>query len=226
MLGIFVNFGAVIVGGLLGTFLRGGIPERFRTLIEQGLALCILVIGISGAVKTQNTLLVIICIVIGAILGTLIGIESGVQKLGAFVQSRLKGNGFASGFVNATLLFSVGSMAVVGSLNAGLGDSDTLLAKAALDGVSAVIIASAFGIGTAFAAFPMTLYQGLIALLAGVVRPYMSDAMILEMSAVGSVLIMGLGLNMLGLTRIRVADLLPAMFLPCLWFPLASLLGL
>lgn len=226
MLGVSVNFFAVIAGGILGTLLRGGIPERYRVLIQQGVALCVLAIGIMGAIETENMLLVILSIVIGAALGTLIGIEAGVENLGAWAQNRFQKGGFAEGFVNATLLFSIGSMAVVGSLNAGFGDSSTLLAKAALDGVTSVIIASTLGIGVAFSAGPMTIYQGGIALLAGFVRPYMTDDMIREMGAVGSLLIVALALNMLGVVRIKVANMLPAMFVPCVYFPIASLLNL
>lgn len=226
MLGVIVNFATVVAGGILGTLLKGGIPEKYRTLIQQGLALCVMLIGFSGALKTENTLLVIISIVIGSILGTLIGIESAVEKLGQWAQGKFKKGGFADGFVNATLLFSIGSMAVVGSLNAGFGDHETLIAKAAIDGVSAVVIASTFGVGTMFSAIPMTIYQGLIALLAVVVMPYMSDAMILEMGAAGSVLIIALGFNMLGLTKIKVANMLPAMFIPCIYYPIAALMGL
>lgn len=226
MLGVAVNFAAVAVGGLIGTLLRGGIPEKYRTLIQQGLALCVFMIGVSGAIKTEHTLLMIISIVIGAVLGSFIGIEAAVEKLGVWAQHKFNKGGFADGFVNATLLFSIGSMAVVGSLNAGFGEHTTLLAKAAIDGVSAIIIGSAFGIGAACSAIPMTLYQGAIAALAVVVRPYMSEIMIQEMGAVGSVLIVALGFNMLNLTKIKVANLLPAMFVPCVYFPLAALLGI
>lgn len=225
MLGVTVNFFAVLVGGMAGTLLRGGIPERFRTLINQGLAICVMMIGISGAITTQNTLLMIVSVVAGAFLGTLIGIEAGVERLGNWAQAKFNKGGFADGFVNATLLFSIGSMAVVGSLNAGFGDNEMLLAKSVIDGVSAIIIASSFGIGAACAAAPMTIYQGAIALLAGVVRAHMTDAMILEMGAVGSVMIIALGFNMLGLTKIKVANMLPAMFIPCIYYPIAALLG-
>ena len=225
MLGVTVNFFAVLVGGVAGTLLRGGIPERFRTLINQGLAICVMMIGISGAITTQNTLLMIVSVVVGAFLGTLIGIEAGVERLGNWAQAKFNKGGFADGFVNATLLFSIGSMAVVGSLNAGFGDNEMLLAKSVIDGVSAIIIASSFGIGAACAAAPMTIYQGAIALLAGVVRAHMKDAMILEMGAVGSVMIIALGFNMLGLTKIKVANMLPAMFIPCIYYPIAALLG-
>ena len=226
MLGVIVNFATVVAGGTVGTLLKGGIPEKYRTLIQQGLALCVMMIGISGAVKTGNMMLMIISIVVGAVAGTLIEIESGVEKLGKWAEGKFSNGGFADGFVNATLLYSIGSMAVVGSLNAGFGDSETLLAKAALDCCSAVIIGSTYGIGAAFAAVPMTVYQGAIALLAGVVKPYMSDDMILEMSSIGSVMILALGLNMLGIARIKVANLLPAMFVPCIYYPAITLLGI
>ena len=226
MLGVIVNFATVVAGGTVGTLLKGGIPEKYRTLIQQGLALCVMMIGISGAVKTGNMMLMIISIVVGAVAGTLIGIESGVEKLGKWAEGKFSRGGFADGFVNAMLLYSIGSMAVVGSLNAGFGDSETLLAKAALDCCSAVIIGSTYGIGAAFAAVPMTVYQGAIALLAGVVKPYMSDDMILEMSSIGSVMILALGLNMLGIARIKVANLLPAMFVPCIYYPAITLLGI
>ena len=226
MLGVIVNFATVVAGGTVGPLLKGGIPEKYRTLIQQGLALCVMMIGISGAVKTGNMMLMIISIVVGAVAGTLIGIESGVEKLGKGAEGKFSNGGFADGFVNATLLYSIGSMAVVGSLNAGFGDSETLLAMAALDCCSAVIIGSTYGIGAAFAAVPMTVYQGAIALLAGVVKPYMSDDMILEMSSIGSVMILALGLNMLGIARIKVANLLPAMFVPCIYYPAITLLGI
>ena len=224
MVGVLVNFATVMVGGTVGTLLKGGIPEKYRSLIQQGLALCVMMIGISGAVETENMMLMIISIVVGAVLGTLIGIETGVEKLGAWAESKFNKGGFADGFVNATLLYSIGSMAVVGSLNAGFGDSETLIAKAALDCCSALIIGSAYGIGAAFAAIPMTIYQGAIALLAGLVQPYMTDAMILEMSAVGSVMILALGFNMLGLTKIKVANLLPGMFIPCVYYAIMNLI--
>lgn len=227
MLGVWANFFAVIAGGLLGTLLRGGIKEKYSKTVNAGLALCVMLIGMSGALKTDNVLLVIISVVIGSILGELMRIEDGLDRLGEWAQKKFAKNdsGFATGFVNATLLFSVGAMAVVGSLEAGLsGKADTLLAKSALDGVSAIIFASSFGIGAACAAIPMTVYQGGIALLAGVLAPFLTDALINEMSAVGSILIIGLSINMLGMTkeRIRVANMLPAILVPCVYIPVAE----
>lgn len=227
MLGVWANFGAVVVGGLLGTLLRGGIKEKYSKTINAGLALCVLLIGMSGALQTGNMLLVIISVVVGSFLGELMRIEDGLDRLGEWAQAKFAKNdaGFATGFVNATLLFSVGAMAVVGSLEAGLANkADTLVAKAALDGVSAVIFASSFGIGVIFSAIPLTIYQGGIALLAGVLAPFLTDVLIQEMSAVGSILIIALSFNMLGLTkdRIRVGNMLPAILVPCVYIPVAN----
>ena len=230
MIGVWVNCATVVLGGILGTLLRGGIQERYRKTIHAGLALCVMLIGISGAIKTSSVMIVIVSIVIGAVLGELLHIEDGLNHMGEWAQRRFaKGDtGFAAGFVNATLLFSVGAMAVVGSLEAGLtGKADTLIAKAVLDGVSALIFASTLGIGVAFSAIPLTIYQGGIALLAGVLAPVMTDTLIQEMSAVGSLLIVALSLNMLGATRerIRVGNLLPAILIPCAYLPIAEWLG-
>lgn len=230
MIGVWVNCATVVLGGILGTLLRGGIQERYRKTIHAGLALCVMLIGVSGAIKTSSVMIVIVSIVIGAVLGELLHIEDGLNHMGEWAQRRFaKGDtGFAAGFVNATLLFSVGAMAVVGSLEAGLtGKADTLIAKAVLDGVSALIFASTLGIGVAFSAIPLTIYQGGIALLAGVLAPVMTDTLIQEMSAVGSLLIVALSLNMLGATRerIRVGNLLPAILIPCAYLPIAEWLG-
>ena len=225
MIGVYVNFFAVVIGGIIGTLIRGGLPERFKTAITRGIALCILVIGIMGAIETQDQLMMIVCIVLGTVVGECAQIERGVEKLGDYAQKKLSGSGgFAEGFVNATLLFSIGSMAVVGSLDAGLtGDASTLLAKSALDGISAVMFASSFGAGVILSAVPLTIYQGVIALLAVWIKPYLGADVIREMKAVGSVLIMALSVNMLEILngeKIRVANMLPAMFLPIAYIPL------
>lgn len=168
-------------------------------------------------------MIVIVSIVIGVVVGELLHIEDGLNHMGEWAQRRFaKGD---TGFVNATLLFSVGAMAVVGSLEAGLtGKADTLIAKAVLDGVSALIFASTLGVGVAFSAIPLTIYQGGIALLAGMLKPVMTDALIQEMSAVGSLLIVALSLNMLEATRerIRVGNLQPAILIPCACLPIAE----
>ena len=225
MLGVWVNFAVVVLGGALGSIMKTAIPERYARTINNGLALCVIMIGISGALETQSTLLVIVSMVVA---GTALKIEERLGQLGDWAQKRFShgGSRFSEGFVNATLLFGVGAMAVVGSLEAGLSNKpDTLLAKSALDGVFALIFASTFGPGVILAAVPLTLYQGGIALLASAIEPYLTEELIREMSAVGSVLILALGLNMLGVVKdgIRVGNMLPAMLVPLIYYPLASL---
>ena len=230
MLGVWANALAIVAGGLLGCLLRGGMKEKMRETINYGLALCVIIIGVGGALKTQNTLAMIISVVVGTVVGEALRIETGIERLGDWAQSRFaKGdNGFAAGFVNASLLFCVGAMAVVGALEAGLRNQpDTLLAKAALDGVFSIILASTFGPGVIFSAVPILAYQGGIALLSGVLAPLLTDGLINEMSAVGSLLIIGVGINSMGFLkeRIRVGNMLPAILIPCLYLPLTAWLG-
>ena len=230
MLGVWANPAAIVLGGLLGCLLRGGINEKLRQSINYGLALCVAIIGISGALKTANTLCMIVAVVVGTVIGEGLRIEDGINRLGNWAQSRFaKGDtGFAAGFVNASLLFCVGAMAVVGALEAGLQNKpDTLLAKSALDGVFSVILASTYGPGVIFSALPILIYQGVIALLSGVLAPLLNDALINEMSAVGSLLIIGIGINSMEClnSRIRVGNMLPAILIPCLYLPLTAWLG-
>ncbi len=226
MYGVLINAAAVLVGGLIGLLLRGGISTRFRSIVSQGLALCVFLIGVMNAIKTADMMCVIVSIVLGAVLGEALKIEQRLDHLGDIAQKKLSGGNdsrFSEGFVTATLLFCVGAMAVVGSMEAGLtGNASTLLAKSALDGVSSVIFASAMGPGVILSLVPLTIYQGGIALAAHIVGPVLSSAVINEMSAVGGLLIIALGLNMLEATktRIRVANLLPAIFLPIVYLPL------
>ena len=227
MLGVWVNGFAVIAGGALGCLLRGGLKEKYSQTINYGLALCVIIIGIGGTLKSGDTLAMIVSVVAGTVIGEWLRIEDGINRLGDWAQSKLaKGDtGFAVGFVNASLLFCVGAMAVVGSLEAGLQNKpDTLLAKALLDGVFSVILASSYGPGVMLSALPLTLYQGGIALLSGVLAPLLTESLINEMSAVGSLLIIGIGVNSLGCLkeRIRVGNMLPAIALPCAWLPLAA----
>ena len=230
MLGVWANPIAIVAGGLLGCLLRGGISEKLRRTINYGLAICVIIIGVSGALKTENMLGMIVSVIVGSVIGELLRIEDGVDRLGKWAQSRIaKGDtGFAAGFVNASLLFCVGAMAVVGSLEAGLLDKpDTLLAKSALDGVFSIILASTYGPGVIFSAVPILVYQGGIALLSGVLSPLLTDPLINEMSAAGSLLIIGIGINSMGCLkdRIRVGNMLPAILMPCVYLPVASLLG-
>ena len=217
MIGAIVNTLAAVVGGLLGSLLKKGIPERFADLVQKGLALCVLYIGIRGSLVGTNTLVTILSLVLGAILGELMNIDGAIERLGAWAQRKLSkgGSRLGEGFVTASLLFCVGSMAVVGSLQSGLtGNHETIFTKSMLDFVSAIILASTLGLGVCLSGIFVLVYQGAIVLLARWAAPILSDYVVAEMSCAGSLLIVALGLNMLGITKLKVANLLPAMFLP------------
>lgn len=213
----------------MGSRLRGGIPEKYKDTIGYALALCVLTIGIQGAIQTENMMLMIISAVVGSLIGEALRLEARLDSLGAWVQRRLAkdDDGFSQGFISATLLYCVGSMAVVGSIEAGLQNKpDTLLAKAVLDGVSALILSSSMGMGVALSALPLLAYQGAIALLAMLLGNFLPAEAIAEVSATGSLLIIGLGFNMLGFSkaRIRVGNMLPAILIPAVYLAARSLL--
>ena len=219
MIGTLVNVAAVIIGSLLGLLLRKGFPEKMKNTVTIGMGLCVVLIGMQGALGTKNVLLVILAIVLGSIIGSLLKIEERLDKLGLSLQKKFAGkdgnDSFAKGFVNATLIYCVGAMAIVGSIDSGLrGNHDTLFAKSLLDGVMSIALASTMGIGVMLSAVAVLIYQGGIALLAQLVEPLLTEAMITEMSAVGGVLIMGIGLNLIRKEHIPVGDMLPAIFLP------------
>jgi len=219
LLGSLANAAAVIIGGILGSFLKKGLPKRFGDLVIAALGLFTVMLGVSFAMKTQHPLVVIFSLVIGAALGEWIDIEKRMENLGDAVQDRLKGfkGNFSQGFVNASLLFCVGSMAIMGALQSGLlNNHDTLYTKAVMDGVISVVFASTMGIGVAAAAVPVFLYQGAITMLASTLQPFLSDPVVLEMTATGGILLMGVGINILELKKIRVGNLIPAIFLPIL----------
>lgn len=221
MLGTLVNTGAVIVGTLIGLLFQKGLPERFQDIVMKGLALCVLLIGISGALEGQNTLVAILSVVIGAVLGEALNLDRRLSRLGEMIESRFsKGGGVqtvARAFVTSSLLFCVGAMAIVGSLQSGLtGNHETIYTKSMLDGIASIIFASSLGYGVLFSAITVLVYQGSIVLLAQWVAPFLSDAVVAEMTCTGSLLIIGLGLNMLGITNIKVANYLPALLIPLL----------
>jgi uncharacterized membrane protein YqgA involved in biofilm formation len=228
MWGIIVNTLAILVGSAVGNLLKGGISDRFRDIIMQGLGLSVCIIGIQGAVKTSNILIVIISLIIGGTLGEWWQIENGLDKLGKWVQDRFGKNGgntFSEGFVTASLMYCVGAMAIVGSLESGLkGENATLFAKSTLDGVSAVIFSSTMGLGVAFAAFSVLVYQGFIVLTSSFLKGYLSQPVINEMSAVGGILILAIGFGMLGLRKFKVGNLLPSVFVPVFYFSIVQLL--
>lgn len=225
MIGTLINVATILLGSMVGLLLRRGIPERLRNTVMQGLGLCVILIGVSGALKTADTMCVILSIVIGGLIGSAVNIEKRLDQLGQFADRKLGGGGsFSKGFVTASLVFCVGAMAIVGAMDSGLnGNHATLIAKAALDGVSSVFFASALGPGVALSAAAVLVYQGAIALLAGVLQPLLTDAIITEMSAVGGLLIVGIGLNMIYDKHLSVGNLLPAIFIPMAYLPIVAL---
>ena len=229
MLGTLINCAAIVAGSLLGLLFRKGMNKRISDTVMQGVGLCVMLIGLKGALETKNTLLMILSIVIGGVAGSLIDIDEKMNRLGAFAQRKLSREGedntFAQGFVTASLVYCVGAMAVVGALDSGIrGDHSTLIAKAALDGITAIVFASSLGIGVMLSAVPVLIYQGAIALLGTAIAPLLSDIVVLEMSAVGGLLIVGIGVNMLLNEKIKVANLLPAILIPFIYYPLYNLI--
>ena len=221
MLGTVVNAAAIITGALLGSYLRGGFPERYKAVIMQGISLVVILIGLSMALQSENILVLILSVVSGGVLGELLKIEERLARFGERLESRFSvvgGSGdslFTRGFVTGSLVFCIGAMSIMGALESGLtGNHTTLFIKSVIDGVTAVVFASSMGLGVAFAGLPVFLYQGAITVAAVHVKPFLTDAMITEMTAVGGLLIFGIGLNLLTeQLRIRVGNLLPAIFM-------------
>lgn len=224
LLGVLANTVTVVAGSCLGLLLRRRLSERIIQGVMTGIGLCTLYIGISGSLACDNPLILILSVSLGAVIGFLLELDGALGRLSRWVESRFprQSGGKASvaeGFVTGSLLFCVGAMTVVGSLEAGLtGNNDMLYTKSLLDLISSLMLSASLGPGVLCAAVVVLLLQGGLVLLAGVLSPLLPEAAIGAMSAVGSVLIMGLGLNLLGITKIKVANYLPAIVLaPILW---------
>lgn len=215
--GTIVNGLAIVVASLIGLLVRN-IPEQMKTTIMQALALAVVVLGIGMTLKSEQFLIVIGSLVLGGIIGEKMDLEGGLNRLGGWIETKVgsKENGsVAKGFVTATLIYVVGAMAILGALDSGLrGDHSVLFTKSMLDGFSAIIFTSTLGIGVIFSAIPVVLYQGGIALLATQINQFVPEVLmntfITEMTATGGVMIVAIGLNILGIIHIRVANLLPS----------------
>ena len=229
MIGTLINAAAIILGTIVGLLLRKGIPQRLQDTIGQGQGLCVILIGLSSAIKTADVTCVIICMVVGSLIGAWVDIEKRLDSLGKAIERKVSPGGadgsVAKGFVTASLVFCVGAMAIVGSMDSGLrGDHSTLIAKSILDGVFAIIFTSSLGWGVGLSALAVLVYQGAIALLAMWIEPLLTTPIITEMSAVGGLLIMGIGLNMIyDKHHIPVGNMLPAIFMPMAYIPLLAL---
>ncbi|MBR5540305.1 MAG: DUF554 domain-containing protein [Clostridia bacterium] len=227
--GTLVNMAAIIVGSLAGLLLKKGLPERVSGMLNIAVGLCVAYIGIDGCLAGENMLVAVLSMVIGGVIGELLDLDGKLNRLGRAVQNRFsKGKDgestIAQSFVSSSLLFCVGAMAIVGSLQSGIsGEHGTLYVKAILDGISSIVFATTLGGGVILSVIPLFIYQGAIALLAQFVAPYLSDAVIAEMTCVGSLLILALAFNLLKITKIKVANLLPAVILPIPLCPLYQL---
>lgn len=222
MTAVIINAVLVIIGGTIGCLCKKAIPKRITDAIMTGVGLCIIAIGITGILDGKNILVAIISIVLGAVVGSLIDIDKRLTSFGDWMQNRFKKNNdgnstFSEGLVTASLLFCVGSMAIVGSLNAGISkDYEMLLTKSVIDFISAMMLAVSLGYGVIFSSVFVLVYQGAIVLLSELLsEPLIASGAVPELNCVGSLLIMGLGLNMIKVTKIKVANYLPALvFVP------------
>lgn len=218
MLGVIVNTIAVIVGSLLGLIFHKAVPERIVKAVMIGIGLCTVYIGVSNMLKGENTLILIISMVVGSIIGTLLDIDGAITRVGDALSRRFRKKGstysMTEGFVTASLLFCIGAMTIVGSLNSGLtGDHEMIFTKSLLDLISAIMLTASLGIGVLFSAAFVFIFQGAIVLLATTLQPILTGHAIAELTCVGSVIILALGLNILGITRFKVANYLPAIFI-------------
>jgi len=229
MLGTIVNALAIVVGSLLGIAFSKGIPENYKETVMHGVGLSVLLIGLKSAFTSDNLLVVIFSVILGALIGEFLKIEKHLESLGAWLESKVASrsgdsSSIARGFVTASLVFCVGSMAIVGALESGLtGNHQTLFAKSILDGVTSIVFASTLGIGVIFSSIAVFLYQGCITLTAVFMKSFLVPETIAQMTSVGGLLILAIALNMLKITTIRVGNLLPGIFLPLLYFVLCQI---
>jgi uncharacterized membrane protein YqgA involved in biofilm formation len=219
MIGVLVNTATVLVGSLVGLIFKKGIPKKLTDAVMLGIGLCTIYIGISGTLKGENALILIGSIVLGAIIGTAIDLDRRLNALGEWIGRRFKKSAegavsIAEGFVTASLLFCIGSMTIVGSLQSGLtGDNQMIFTKSLLDLISSVILSVSLGVGVIFASVFVFVFQGALVLLAQYLAPVLTTSAINEITCAGSLIIIALGLNLIGVTKIKVANYLPAIII-------------
>ncbi len=233
MLAVFVNMATVLAGSLIGILFRSRLKPDFTEALLKALALCTAVIGIISAIATKDVICIIICTVLGTAIGELLHIHSGIERMGELAKKKLtradsnKNSRFTEGFVTACIVFCVGSMTIMGSIEAGVnGDYSIIFAKSALDFVSSLAFGAAMGFGVTCSVVFILIFQGGLTLLGSFFGNFLSDASITEMSAIGGTILLGLAINMLDLGKkeIRVANMLPAVFLPPLYFLIKGLI--
>lgn len=226
MFGTIVNTLSIIAGGLIGLLFRKGIPQKYNVSVIHAIGLAVILIGLKSAFKSNDLLLIIFSLAIGSVIGELLRIEDHLKNLGQWLEIRLSGagDGISRGFVTASLVYCVGSMAIVGAMESGLtGNHQTLYAKSVLDGITSIIFASTFGIGVLFSAATVFIYQGLITVAAAALKQVLVTPVINQMSAVGGLLIMAIGINLLDMQKLKVGNMLPAVFVPLAYYVVKSI---
>ncbi len=240
MIGTLINFATVMIGGMLGLLIGERLPDRLKTIVISAIGLITITLGAGAAIKTANALIPLLALVLGAIIGELLDIDTAISRLGDWLKQRFDRPGsqqnFTLAFVLASLQFCVGPLTILGSINDGLsGDYSLLAIKAVLDGFTAIIFASTFGVGTLFAGATLLLIQGGLSLLAGQLKPLLvsvpqagmaAQPRVIELAAVGGVILIGLALNILEIKRIKIANMLPALLLAPLIVGLLNALGI
>lgn len=228
-LGVIVNFLAVIAGSAVGLFFKNKLKSRYQKALTDVIALGVVGVGITYAIKTQNLLVMILSLIIGTLLGTLIRIDDKLESLGNKLQSRMKmtNGSFSEGFAGASILYCVGSMAIMGSLASALsGDHSILFTKSIMDGVTSVFLASTMGVGVLFSSFSVLVYQGLLTLGFSLFAGGLDSNVVNEISAVGGIILFGIAINLLGLKKVKTGDMALSLFVPIGLLPLLGLLGL
>lgn len=241
MIGTIVNAGAIILGSVIGLLVKKGLPQRVEDAIMKIQGVVIMLIGLNGALsimltvgpdgslKSSGELLLLISLVLGCLAGELLRIHDRIENMGAAIEKRLKGEGFAQGFVNSSIIFCVGAMAIMGSINEGLrGDSSILFVKSALDGITSMVLAASLGWGVAASSVPILVYQGGITLLAGVLGPALEKAegLVDNICMVGYIIVITIGLNFVWKDKFKPANLLPAILVPVLYYFARTWLGI
>lgn len=225
MLGTVTNTVSILIGGSIGSGLGNSLSKRYSDILLNAIAVSVILLGLKSALKTENVLLLIGCMAVGSLIGEYLRIEDRLSYISKRVERKFlkKQGNIAEGFMTATLIYCVGAMSIIGSIESGVSNNhSTLFAKSVLDGVSAIVFSSTLGIGVTFSAISVFLYQGSITLLAGLLSKYLQPESLNELSAIGGLLIMIIGLNILKITKIKVGNMIPAVFLPILYFLVIS----
>ncbi len=220
MLGTLINAAAVVIGSIVGVLIHTKLPKKLTTTAFQAIGLFTIFLGISMALKTQNFLIMIFSIVLGSLVGEILDIDSWVNRFGEYLKKKLnsKESNFSEGFVTAFLLFCMGSMTILGAIEEGLGNPpNLLLSKSVLDGFSSIALASSLGVGVLFSALPLLIFQGGITLFAAALQDVLTLTLINEVTAVGGLLLIGLGISILEIKEIKVLNMMPSLLVAALF---------